>query len=83
MTQARLSLHLSNSHIVENPMSRLILYFFLRKLPLFQSRFVEYFSKVRYELDGRLPPKKYIKVNKVVINAIKGKFLVIHKRGIS
>ena len=40
---------------------------------LFQSRYVGYFSKVRYDLNGSLPPKKYLKIRALTINAIKGK----------
>ena len=43
----------------------------------FQGRYVGYFSKVRYELDGKLPAKRYIKIVGLIINAIKGNIYVL------
>lgn len=44
-----------------------VLYF-----PSFQSRYVGYYEKVKYDLNEEMPPPKYLKIESVKITSIKG-----------
>ena len=42
-----------------------------------QSRFVGYYEDIIYRLGGSLPEKKALRLSKVIINSIKGIYLLI------
>ena len=44
-----------------------------------QSRFVEYFDKIRKEHGGQLPPKRTLRLKRVIIRSINGKLTLFER----